>query len=42
MLEAKNERRRAKGLPEVTEEDYRAQLAREGLARLQAKPGGET
>ncbi len=40
MLEAKNQRRRAKGLPEVTEEDYRARLAREGLARLQGKPGG--
>ncbi len=29
MLEAKNARRRARGLPEIAEEDYRAQIARE-------------
>jgi hypothetical protein len=26
MLDAKNARRRAKGLPEITAEDYRAQI----------------
>ena len=29
MIEAKNARRRARGLPQITEEDYRAQIARE-------------
>jgi hypothetical protein len=37
MLDAKNARRRAKGLPEITVEEYRAKIL--GSARPSTPPG---